>query len=103
VFGYLLSLDSSLSSSLLFASSDAVPSSTAMKEGFNGTPPVIVGNDGLASLRNVGLALFSGTAKVGVKGRVTKDVLGALVGLAVGNLFGLVPGAIGGQVFLQIV
>lgn len=64
---------------------------------------MIVGNDGLASLRNVGLGLVAGTAKVGVKGGVTKDASGDLVGLAVGFLVGLVPGTIGGQDFFQIV
>jgi len=66
---------------------------------------VTVGNDGMASLRNVGfgVGLLFGTVKVGVKGRATKDAWGVLVGLGVGDLVGLVPGTIGGQVFLQIV
>jgi len=103
-FNHSLTFDSALTSSILFTSFDAVPPSTAKMEGScNRNPPVIVGNDGLASFLNVGLGLSFETAKVGVKGRVTKDASGALVGLGVGDFVGLVPGAIGGQVFLQIV
>lgn len=101
---HLLTFDSALTSSILFISSDAAPSSTAKMEGSsNRNPPVIVGNDGMASFLNVGLGLFFGTARVEVKGGGTEAALGALVGLGVGDFVGLVPGTIGGQVFLHIV
>lgn len=96
-------ISSGLSSSLVVTLSDSAPLSAAKRAYFNGTSPVIVGNDGMASLTSVGLGLFFETPKVGVKGGVTKYALGGFVGLAVGDFVGLVPGTIGGQVFLQIV
>lgn len=69
---HLLAFDSALTSSILFISSDAAPSSTDNMEGSsNRNPPVIVGNDGMASFLNVGLGLSFETARVGVKGRGT--------------------------------